>query len=362
MSRYLFNTRFLMRPLTGVDRVATELISATLAQCNHSRLKDISAIRPTGEIHNAHERPKNLLELTSASKSRLKGHLWEQISLAKEDPNSWLISLCNIGPALRKKQIVMMHDAQAFRQPLAYSRGFRTFYHQIQPRLGNRAHSVLTVSAHSKRELEHFGVVPKGKAIVIQNGADHVLRLIADPKILQKNNLEASGYFLAIGSLAPHKNLKMLIQAANARSDQSRPLVIAGGGNATVFSENGLVPSENVKMLGRVTDEELRALYENAYALVFPSITEGFGLPPAEAMTLGCPVIASDGGAIPEVAEGASISISPLDQAAWTQAMDSLSRNDSLRTELAESGKVRAKRFTWNRAASQFLEILDALP
>lgn len=362
MSRYLLNARFLMRPLTGVDRVATELIAATLDQGIPSRFKDICAVRPKGEIVNPIDRPKNLLDLTVETTSPLKGHAWEQLALAGVQPNSWLISLCNIGPVLRKKQVVMMHDAQAFRQPLAYSRGFRTLYHQLQPRLGHRAHTVLTVSNHSKRELEHFNVIPKGKAIVIHNGADHVLRLSPDLGILKRSGIEESGYFLAIGSLAHHKNLKMLIDAANARRDQSRPLVIAGGGNATVFGENGLKSSANVKMLGRVTDEELRALYENAYALVFPSLTEGFGLPPAEAMTLGCPVISSNGGAIPEVTEGASISLDPTDIDSWTRAMDSLSANESHRAELAEMGKGRAKRFTWARAAAQFSEILDTLP
>lgn len=362
MNSYVLNARFLMRPLTGVDRVATELISASLDAGMPSRFKDILAVRPQGDVHSASERPKDLLSITSETKSPLTGHLWEQFALANETKDSWLISLCNMGPVLRKKQIVMMHDAQAFRQPETYSKAFRTFYHAVQPRLGHRAHSILTVSEHSKRELEHFGVVPKGKAIVIPNGADHILRLSPDTRILENNDLSSGGYFLAIGSLAPHKNLKMLIDAANARSNKERPLVIAGGGNASVFGANGLKESEHVKMLGRVTDEELRSLYENAFALVFPSKTEGFGLPPAEAMTLGCPVIASTGGAIPEVTEGASISISPSDQSAWTQAMTALEQNASLAEELREQGLERAHFFTWARASQKFLDVLDTLP
>ncbi len=362
MNSYVLNARFLMRPLTGVDRVATELISASLDAGIPSRFKDILAVRPQGEVFTPEQRPKDLLSITSPTKSKLTGHLWEQFALAKETRDSWLISLCNMGPVLRKKQIVMMHDAQAFRQPETYSKAFRTFYHFVQPRLGHRAHTILTVSEHSKRELEHFGVVPKGKAIVIPNGADHILRLDPDTRVLEGHGLERGGYFLAIGSLAPHKNLKMLIDAANARTNKDRPLVIAGGGNATVFGENGLQESEHVKMLGRVTDEELRALYENAFALVFPSKTEGFGLPPAEAMTLGCPVIASTGGAIPEVTEGAAISLAPTDQSAWTAAMTELEQNMSQVEELREKALERAKMFTWARASEKFLGVLDTLP
>lgn len=362
MNSYVLNARFLMRPLTGVDRVATELISASLDAGIPSRFKDILAVRPQGDVFSLDQRPKDLLAITSPTKSALTGHLWEQFALAQETKDSWLISLCNMGPVLRKKQIVMMHDAQAFRQPETYSKAFRTFYHFVQPRLGHRAHSILTVSEHSKRELEHFGVVPKGKAIVIPNGADHILRLDADVGILEKHGLARGGYFLAIGSLAPHKNLKMLIDAANARINKERPLVIAGGGNAAVFGENGLQESEHVKMLGRVTDQELRALYENAFSLVFPSKTEGFGLPPAEAMTLGCPVIASTGGAIPEVTEGAAISLPAGDQSAWTQAMTALEQNAAQVEELREQGLERAKLFTWARASEKFLGVLDSLP
>jgi glycosyltransferase involved in cell wall biosynthesis len=362
MNSYVLNARFLMRPLTGVDRVATELISASLDAGIPSRFKDILAVRPKGTVVAASERPKDLLSITSTSASKLTGHPWEQLALAKESPESWLISLCNMGPVLRKKQVVMMHDAQAFRQPETYSRAFRSFYHFVQPRLGHRAQTILTVSEHSKRELEHFGVVPKDKAIVIPNGADHILRLAADARILDRHSLSTGGYFLAIGSLAPHKNLKMLVDASNARSDKQRPLVIAGGGNLAVFGANGLRESEHIKMLGRVTDEELRALYENAFALVFPSKTEGFGLPPAEAMTLGCPVIASTGGAIPEVTEGAAVSVSPSDQGAWTKAMENLEQCTTLSDELREQGRERAKMFTWARASDKFLSVLDDLP
>lgn len=362
MFRYSFNARFLMRKATGVDRVATELISSTLSAGLSDRKDDAILLRPKGEIVSERERPKILLANTHATKIGLSGHLWEQLELPSETQSDLLISLCNIGPLRHKNHVVMMHDAQAFRQPEAYSRAFRTLYQFIQPRLGHKARRILTVSEHSKRELEHFNIVPKDKAIVVPNGADHVLRLESDTKILERHGLESDGYFLALGSLAPHKNLKMLIDAANERRDRSLPLVIAGGGNESVFSNNGLNPSEHVKMLGRVSDSELRALYEGARALLFPSLTEGFGLPPAEAMTLGCPVIASTGGAIPEVTADAAINLSPNESTPWTEAMNLIQRNSSLRQELVEKGRERSEKFTWAKSADKFMNILDGIP
>lgn len=359
MTDLLLNSRFLMRPPTGVDRVATELADALISLAGDTM--PVRGLRPAGEIVQPESRPEALLTRVEASSSRLKGHAWEQIALAGADPGAWLLSLCNMGPALRRRQVVMMHDAQVFRQPESYSRAFRSWYHLVQPRLARRAELVLTVSEHSRRELEHFGVVPPGKARVVPNGADHILRIGADRDILGKHGLEPGGYFLAIGSLAPHKNLALIAEAALKRSDRSRPLVIAGGGNASVFSDSGIVPSDDVRVIGRVSDAELRGLYDNATALVFPSLTEGFGLPPAEAMFCGCPVIATTGGAVPEVCGEAALSLPPSDASAWAAAMDRISTDDGLRRNLAEAGAARVARFTWENAAKTLMGHLQDL-
>lgn len=359
---FVLNGRFLTRSPTGVDRVASELASALLALEPTIGEGLFRGLRPDGPVEVVDERPDNILARMSPLPSRWRGQLWEQISLARACPDDWLLSLCNMGPILRHRQIVMLHDAQVFRQPESYSFAFRRWYGLAQPRLARSAELVLTVSEHSKRELEHFGVVPPGKAKVIHNGADHILRVTPDRDTLTRHKLTPQGYFLAIGSLAPHKNLSMLVTAARARADQSLPLVIAGGGNETVFGSAGISPSQDVRLLGRVSDAELRALYQNATALVFPSLTEGFGLPPAEAMFCGCPVIASTGGAIPEVCDGAALMLDPTDTAAWTQVMDRLAEDPEKRAELSDLGRAKAANFTWARAAEVLQAHLHALP
>jgi glycosyltransferase involved in cell wall biosynthesis len=315
-----------------------------------------------GKIVRQEDRPAALLQHVHRSASFLKGQLWEQVHLAGAHQNDWLLSLCNMGPVWRKRQIVMIHDAQVFRRPESYSRAFRLWYQVLQPLLGRRAAMVLTVSEHSKRELEHFGVVPSGKARVVPNGADHILRINPDESALARWGLERGRYFLALGSLAPHKNLAMLAAAAKARRDQSIPLVIAGGGNAAVFSSNGIVTGEGIRVLDRVSEVELRTLYEHATALAFPSLTEGFGLPPAEAMFCGCPVISSTGGAIPEVCGSATLALDPYDQAGWTRAMEELSENAGLRHTLSERGRAQAAKFTWRTAAKRLVSHLSELP
>ncbi|MGI3170909.1 glycosyltransferase family 4 protein [Pseudooceanicola sp. C21-150M6] len=362
MPDLLLNARFLMRQPTGVDRVATELIAALIELGLPDGFGGLSALHPRGDIVAPGDRPKAILDMARATNSELRGHPWEQIALPREAGSDWLLSLCNMGPVFRRRQIAMLHDAQVFRQPESYSRAFRTWYHVMQPRLGRRAAMVLTVSEHSKKELEHFGVVPPGKARVIPNGADHILRVQPDLGVLAKHGLERGRFLLAIGSLAPHKNLAMLIDAARRRTDRSIPLVIAGGGNAQVFGAAGLQASEDVRMIGRVSDEELRALYETATTLVFPSLTEGFGLPPAEAMFCGCPVISSTGGAVPEVCGDATLSRDPTDRDGWTDAMDQVTASTELCHRLAEAGRQRVARFTWRRAAETLNACLAELP
>tara|TARA_R110002051_G_scaffold325809_1_gene431562 strand:+ start:3483 stop:4262 length:780 start_codon:yes stop_codon:yes gene_type:complete len=226
------------------------------------------------------------------------------------------------------------------------------------PKLARTAGVVVTVSEHSKKQLESLGIVPVGKTHVIPNGGDHILRVKADNHILKRFGLNSHGYILAVGSLATHKNLELLTRAARARGPHVLDLVIAGGGNPAVFAQSGLTEGGGVRVLGRVTDGELRALYQKARALAFPSITEGFGLPPLEAMNCGCPVVASTGGAIPEACGKAALYVDPGDQEAWTAALERIERDEALRIALIEKGYRQAAQLTWRTSAIQVLTLL----
>ncbi|MEG3663272.1 glycosyltransferase family 1 protein [Celeribacter halophilus] len=352
-SKLLLNGRFLTRQLTGVDRVATELSVAIMAMLEKQK---VSMALPAQPILNKVTRPKALLRLDIHPTFRLRGYAWEQLALSVASPESWLLSLCNLGPIFRSQQVIMIHDAQVFSQPEVYSNVFRWVYHAILPRVARRARVVLTVSDFSRRELESFGVIPSGKAVVVHNGVDHMAKIEADSEALCRYGLQVNRYFLAIGSLAAHKNLPMLIAAARSRQDASLPLIVAGGGNSQVFRDQGLTEEQGIRFLGRVTDEELKALYEGARALVFPSKTEGFGLPALEAMFCGCPVIATTGGAVPEVCGDAAIYADPEEPDEWVAAMEKLAVDTSLCNDLSRRGSVRAAGFTWERAAKVLLD------
>ena len=137
--------------------------------------------------------------------------------------------------------------------------------------------------------------------------------------------------------------------------------MVAGGGNPRVFADAGLTPTADARFLGRVTDAELRALLDHATALVFPSLFEGFGLPPLEAMACGCPVVASDIPTLREVCGDAVLYADPTDAALWASQMDRLANDAAERDDLADRGRRQATRFTWDRAADALIEAVQQM-
>ena len=344
------NARFATRPLSGVDRVAQELTRALAELGDEVELRGLA---PKGVA---------MAELpVTLNHGRLGGQAWEQLELPWARGDGLLFSPCNTGPLAVRDQVVLIHDAQPWLQPGAYSRAFRAWYYLLLPKLARRARTVLTISEYSRAQLERFGIVPAGKARVVLNGADHVLRISPDPETLARYGLVPGGYLLALGNLSPHKNLALLMRAAAARPAGQPPLIIAGGGNSRVFADAGLKPPPGVRLLGRISDGELRALYSHAVAFVFPSLTEGFGLPPLEAMLCGCPTVVSRAGAIPEVCGDASLYVDPTDEPGWTRAMiEVVNWSNAARQAAVEAGKHRAAPFTWSLAARQIIDHIVA--
>lgn len=362
--RLVLNGRFLGRPITGVERVAIQLTQA-LRRVLTTKLGDrgdVDVLVPTNPLDLADA--LGALGLTPPKVTKVghrHGHAWEQMDLPRARTDAWLLSLCNMGPMTRRKQAVIIHDTLFIDHPESFSRTFRLWYRMVLTILSRRARVVFTVSQYSKNCLEKHRVVPQGKAHVLRLGVDHLHHIDADTTILQRIGVHPHRYILAMGSLARHKNVATLINAFIDADLDNIDLVIAGGGNPKIFRDAGLREAPNVCYTGRITDEELKALYAQAMAFACPSISEGFGLPPLEAMTFGCPVIATTGGAVPEVCGGAALYADPHDQDAWRDAIIRLVADPALRVQLGEQARDRASQFTWLNAATQMFDVLNGL-
>lgn len=358
MLRLLLNGRFMNRPVTGVERLALELARGLRGLLAARGARDLGVVVPTGTPVERHEGALGTPPPEVATLGRLTGHAWEQAELARAAPDAWLLNLCNTGPIARRRQVLVICDAQIALHPESYSRAFRWWTRTMMTLASRRAALVFTISDFSKEQLERFGIVPRGKARVLRLGVDHLDRIAPDPGVLARHGLGARPFVLAIGSLAPHKNLPMLVDAFVAADLPGVDLVIAGGGNPRVFQDAGLREAPNIRLLGRVSDGELKALYGSALAFACPSLSEGFGFTPLEAMTTGCPVVATTGGAVPEVCGDAALYADPHDPAAWSAALRRIATDPALRDDLAIRARERAKLFTWEGTARQVLAAL----
>jgi glycosyltransferase involved in cell wall biosynthesis len=352
------NGRFLTQSVTGVQRYATELVRALDCQlAESSELRERYRFRLVTPSRGAQQ-----LELTHIpveAVGHLRGNPWEQLELPLHACRRLLLNLCNTAPLICAA-VVTIHDASVFAVPEAYSAAFRTWYRILLPAVGRRALRVITVSNFSRDELSRRAGISASKVDVIPLGGEHVLQNPADLSIFRRLPVEQGHYILAVGSRSPHKNLAAVVKAISRLGPNAPPLVVAGGSNSRIFSEQR-TSGGAYHLAGYVTDAELRALYENAVCFVFPSLYEGFGLPPLEAMACGCPAVVSNAASLPEVCGNAVLYCNPLDPDDIATNIGALIADSALREDLRGRGAARAKRFTWRQAAEGFVRSIDSL-
>lgn len=350
------NGKFLAAQPTGVHRVAAELTHALAARARHKPGAldiEIWVPRDAAEAARVFGLPVRVI-------TPLRHIPWEQLSVPARAPERLLLNLCNIGPVLRGNAITMIHDAQVHATPESYSRPFRLWYKAVQPALGRRNRGIITVSDHSRAEIARYGVCRADRVDVVHNGVDHILRVAAEPGIIGRLGLERGRYVVALAATQSHKNIALLARAFARQGLAGMRLVLVGGTRREAFAEHGILLPANALLAGRVSDGELRALYEAALCIAFPSRTEGFGLPPLEAMLLGCPAVIAPCGALPEVCGEAALSADPDDVDAWVKHLRALADDPALRARYSALGVKQAQRFTWARAAERLLEIIEA--
>ena len=270
-----------------------------------------------------------------------------------------------VSPLVHCPTVVTIHDCIHLRFPQDLPNRLAPYYVRIVMRMAaRRARRVLTVSQASKDDILRFLDIPASKVEVIYNALDD--RLAIEPtdedfaRVRERFQLN-SPFFLYSGNVKPHKNIDRLIEAfAILRSRGINPtakLLVLGDQISRYPNLRRMVHRfqlhQHVRFLGFVPDATLAALYRMADLFVFPSLYEGFGLPPLEAMAAGTPVITSNVSSLPEVVGDAALLIDPTNAGAIADAMARVLSDPALRAQLIARGHERVKMFSWERSVAR---------
>lgn len=271
-------------------------------------------------------------------------------------------------PVWRARTLVTVHDLSFLRLPECFPDGLRRYLEAAVPRAVRRADHVIADSHNTRRDVMELLGAPGVKITVIHPGVEPRFRPMTGESdretlaaVRRKYNLPER-FILGVGTIQPRKNFTRLVEAFGILNLH---LVIAGGRGwlyEGVFERVRALGLEGrAHFLGFVDDADLPALYNLARLFAFPSLYEGFGIPPLEAMACGVPVVCSDTSSLPEVVGDAALTVDPLDVAALAEAMHRAIEDESLRASLVQRGLARAARFTWSKAAEELLEVYSSI-
>ncbi len=357
------NARFLTQPVSGVQRFARGLLGALDARL----VNDPGLNRQFGPFDAWYPAGQTLIAPPDWQAIRLRplrggtGHMWEQVRLGAQVGTAPLLSLCGSGPLICDRQLLVLHDANIWTEPAAFSWRYTLFHRAMRPLLATRAGQLATVSRHAAASLSDHLRISRDRFTIIANSAEHILHVEEDRQALQQFGLTPGGYILTVGNRSPNKNISRLA-AAVLRLPGQAPVLAVAGGNVPGVRVDGQNGCDRIRLLGRVTDGALKALYRNAACFVWPALSEGFGIPPLEAMAAGTPVLSSNRTAMPDVLGDAAWYFDPEDVASMTQCLRQfLALPAGARADMAGRGKRQAARYSWDTGAGLLLESLAAM-
>lgn len=334
----IINGRFLSQNITGVQRFAREI------------LVELDKVVKPGEYKILG--PKNIKKesfnnIQIEIYGNLTGHLWEQIELPYYvyKNKGKLVNLCNMAPII-KPGIITIHDIQTKVYPQFFNKKFVLWYNFVNKLNIKNAKKIITVSKFSKEEIIKYYKISKEKIEIIYNGWEHMKRIEKDEKILEKLHLKNKKYILGVSSLNPNKNFQYILKLAKLHKEYE--FVIVGKQNNKIFNEIKEEEVENLIWAGYVSDEELKSLYEQAKAFIFPSFYEGFGIPPLEAIACGCEnIVVSNTSCLEEIFQDKVLYLNP---------------HKVKKLELKEKkNKDILLNFSWENSAKKLLNLLNEI-
>ncbi len=362
------------RERAGIGRYARELIRA------QSRLDRVNQYRlfVPRDAHDdllAFDWPPNFSIVRAPFTERMLAALWHRARVPL--PVESFIGRVDVfyspdfllPPTWARRKLVTVHDLSYVRLPECFPVALKRYLDRAVPHSVEHADLILADAESTKRDLVSIYQVPPERVDVLYSGVDARFCPQVDQasraRIREKYKLERP-YLLSVSTIQPRKNYVRLIKAFSRlvpNLPSSVSLVIAGG-NGWMYEQvyqtvEQLGLQDRVSILGFTPDEDLAPLYAMATLFVYPSLYEGFGLPVAEAMACGLPVVCSNASSLPEVGGDAVLYFDPCDVDAMADAIRRALADETLRKELRTKGLEQVKQFSWERAAEGLLESLE---
>ncbi len=286
----------------------------------------------------------------------LSDPLWLSYQIAKHRPEIFFSPGVSLPAVCLSRLVFTIHDLICVQLPatsISSTCARRLYFRTIVRPAAQRAYRVLTVSEYSRAELLKWTGLHEERIVNVGNGIDPVFRRTG------RRYEPGFAYLLYVGNFKPHKNVKRLLEAF-ARLDYSEPrLLLTGLGTPELLAAvESLGLERRVHFTGYVDDHRLAELYRGALLLVQPSLVEGFGLPPIEAMACGTPVVVSGVSALPEIVGNAGVFVDPLDVDNMRRGMERTISDLDLRKKLIEAGHLRASLFRWEDVTRKIAGVL----
>lgn len=296
---------------------------------------------------------------------------WEQVAWPWTARGSDLMHVMYFAPpALSPSPLVVtVHDVIPLQPEYSHSRA-AALYSRMMRFTARRAAAIIAVSNHAKDEIAQALSYPLSRIHVTYEAAEPSLCPVDDDRLLTALRTKydlPDRFVLYLGGTEKRKNIETLIKAWGSGTRDDLPLVIVGqfrSGHDPLFPD---IPSlvqrlkleSVVKIVPVVSPSDMAALYSAALLFCYPSLYEGFGLPPLEAMACGCPVIASNASSLPEVLGDAAVLLPPTLPDLWLDAIIELANDEGRRRQLSEQGRARAASYSWTETARQTLSVYD---
>ena len=369
------DARTLLGPRTGIGRYSYNVVPNLLAIDPHNKYVLFVDRKSTLSFPSSSydKRIVGPLNFSRASMRKVFSPLWTNFFLprALKREGIDLLFCPNFVSPLKKvcKTIVVIHDLAAILYPGLHDKIYSFYLRNMLSVTCRKIDRIITVSEASKRDVIRLFKVPENRIKVISLAVEDIFKPVDDPdmikRIARKYGL-VKNFILYVGTLERRKNVTGLIKAyGKLRKNKliSRQLAVVGKKGwqypdiAKAIRDSGF--ERDILLAGYVPDEDLVYIYNAADLFVYPSLYEGFGFPPLEAMACGTPVITSHVTALPEVVGDAAILVDPEDIDGLAEAMHDVLSQNSLRLKLIEKGLERVKHFSWENVAKKTLSVYN---